>query len=209
MTELKPAQWVGHTLKHPFEGFDDMRWRKSGSLKIAFFIVFMLFLSQIAEERLSGFQFRQAYDKIFNIVPFIVSSVVIFAAWVVGSRAIGTFLDGEGTMRNICIFSAYALVPYIAQSFINTLLTHILIQDELVFIEGIRIVGTAWTAVLLFSAVRSVHNYSVGRTFLAIALTVAAMFVMLILLVLFMSLIQQVYRFVYTIITELIYRARV
>lgn len=209
MTELKPIQWVGYTLKHPFEGFDDMRWKKSGSLKIAFFIVFMLFLSQIAEERLSGFQFRQAYDKLFNIVPFIVSSVVIFAVWVVGSRAIGTFLDGEGTMRNICIFSAYALVPYIAQSFINTLLTHILIQDELVFIEGIRVIGTAWTAVLLFSAVRSVHNYSVGRTFLAIALTVAAMFIMLILLVLFMSLIQQVYRFVYTIITELTYRARV
>ncbi len=208
MTELKPLQWVRHAITHPFEGFEDMRWKKAGSLKIAFFIVFLLFISQIAEERLYGFQFYISYDKIFNVVPFIMKSVVIFAAWTIGNRAVCTFLDGEGTLRNICIYSAYALVPYIAQSFINTLLSHILIRDEFVFMEAIRIIGVCWTIMLLFSAVKAVHQYSFKQTVFAVIFTVAAMLIMLFLLVLFMSLIQQIYLFISTIYMEISYRLR-
>lgn len=208
MTELKPLQWVRHAITHPFEGFEDMRWKKAGSLKIAFFIVFLLFISQIAEERLYGFQFYISYDKIFNVVPFVMKSVVIFAAWTIGNRAVCTFLDGEGTLRNICIYSAYALVPYIAQSFINTLLSHILIRDEFVFMEAIRIIGVCWTIMLLFSAVKSVHQYSFKQTIFAVIFTVAAMLIMLFLLVLFMSLIQQIYLFISTVYMEITYRLR-
>ncbi len=208
MTELKPLEWLKHAITHPFEGFEDMRWKKAGSLKIAFFIVFLLFISQIAEERLYGFQFYISYDKIFNIVPFIMKSVVIFAAWTIGNRAVCTFLDGEGTLRNICIYSAYAFVPYIAQSFINTLLSHILIRDEFVFMEAIRITGVCWTIMLLFSAVKAVHQYSFKQTIFAAIFTVAAMLIMLFLLVLFMSLIQQIYLFISTVYMEISYRLR-
>ena len=208
MTELKPLEWLKHAITHPFEGFEDMRWKKAGSLEIAFFIVFLLFISQIAEERLYGFQFYISYDKIFNIVPFIMKSVVIFAAWTIGNRAVCTFLDGEGTLRNICIYSAYAFVPYIAQSFINTLLSHILIRDEFVFMEAIRITGVCWTIMLLFSAVKAVHQYSFRQTIAAVIFTVAAMLIMLFLLVLFMSLIQQIYLFISTVYMEISYRLR-
>ncbi|HAE52900.1 MAG TPA: hypothetical protein DCG30_06575 [Ruminococcus sp.] len=209
MMDLKPAQWVKHAVYHPVEGFEDMRWKKSGSLKIAFLIVFLLFLAQIADGRLYGFQFGVTYDKTFNIIPYIVQSIVLFAAWVVGNWSICTLLDGEGTMKNICIYSAYALIPYIAQIFINLILSHILIKDEAVFIQAISIIGTGWSAILLFSAIKSVHQYSFGKTVFAIILTIAAMFIMLFLLVLFMSLVQQVYIFISTIYTEISYRIRV
>ena len=75
--------------------------------------------------------------------------------------------------------------------------------------QVIEIIGTCWTVMLLFSAVKSVHQYSFGKTVLAVVLTLAAMFIMLFLLVLFMSLIQQVYIFISTVYTELSYRARV
>lgn len=209
MMDLKPTQWVKHAVYHPVEGFEDMRWKKSGSLKIAFLIVFLLFLAQIADGRLYGFQFGVTYDKTFNIIPYIVQSIVLFAAWVVGNWSICTLLDGEGTMKNICIYSAYALIPYIAQIFINLILSHILIRDEAVFIQAISIIGTGWSAILLFSAIKSVHQYSFGKTVFAIILTIVAMFIMLFLLVLFMSLVQQVYIFISTIYTEISYRIRV
>lgn len=201
MMDLRPGEWVKHSITHPAEGFEDMRWKKAGSLKIAFAIVLLLFLAQIADGRLYGFQFGISYDKTFNIIPYIVKSIVLFGAWVVGNWAVCTLLDGEGTMKNICIYSAYALIPYIAQIFINVLLSHILIQDEAVFMQAIRIIGVGWSVILLFSAIKSVHQYSFGKTVFAIILTIVAMLIMLFLLVLFMSLIQQVYIFISTIYT--------
>ena len=209
MMDLRPGEWVKHSITHPAEGFEDMRWKKAGSLKIAFAIVLLLFLAQIADGRLYGFQFGISYDKTFNIIPYIVKSIVLFGAWVVGNWAVCTLLDGEGTMKNICIYSAYALIPYIAQIFINVLLSHILIQDEAVFMQAIRIIGVGWSVILLFSAIKSVHQYSFGKTVFAIILTIVAMLIMLFLLVLFMSLIQQVYFFISTIYTEISYRVRV
>ena len=209
MMDLTQGQWVKHAVTHPFEGFEDMRWKKSGSLKIAMLIVVLLFFGEIAYGRLYGFQFYISYDKLFNIVPYIVRSFVLFGAWTVGNWAVCTLLDGEGTLKNICIYSAYALIPYLIQLYVNVLLSHILVRDEAVFMQVIEIIGTCWTVMLLFSAVKSVHQYSFGKTVLAVVLTLAAMFIMLFLLVLFMSLIQQVYIFISTVYTELSYRARV
>ena len=196
-------------MTHPVEGFEDMRWKRAGSLKIALLIVVLLFFGQIACGRLYGFQFYISYDKTFNIVPYIVRSFVLFGAWAIGNWAVCTLLDGEGTLRNITIYSAYALIPYVAQMYINVILSHFLIRDEYVFMQIIELIGIGWSAILLFSAIKSVHQYSFKKTVLAIVFTLSAMFIMLFLLVLFMSLIQQIFIFISNVYTELSYRAKV
>lgn len=209
MMELTQKQWVRHAVTHPVEGFEDMRWKKAGSLKIALLVIVLLFFGEIASGRLYGFQFYISYDKTFNIVPYIVRSFVLFGAWVIGNWSVCTLLDGEGTLRNICVYSAYALIPYVVQLYLNVILSHFLIRDEYVFMQIIELIGVGWTAILLFSAIKSVHQYSFKKTVLAVVLTLAAMFIMLFLLVLFMSLIQQIFIFISTVYTELSYRAKV
>ncbi len=209
MMELTQKQWVRHAVTHPVEGFEDMRWKKAGSLKIALLVIVLLFFGQIAYGRLYGFQFYISYDKTFNIVPYIVRSFVLFGAWVIGNWSVCTLLDGEGTLRNICVYSAYALIPYVVQLYLNVILSHFLIRDEYVFMQIIELIGVGWTAILLFSAIKSVHQYSFKKTVLAVVLTLAAMLIMLFLLVLFMSLIQQIFIFISTIYTELSYRTKV
>ena len=209
MMDLSERQWLKHAVTHISDGFEDMRWKKAGSLAAAFIIVGMLFLGEIAYSRLFGMQFYVSQDKLFSVVPFIMRSFVLFAVWTVGNWAVCTLLDGEGTMRNICIYSAYALVPYVAQLWIRVLLSHILIADEMVFMEVIKLIGTGWTVILLFSAVKSVHQYTFGKTAVAICLTLAAMLIMLVLLILFMSLVQQVWIFISAVFTEVTYRVKV
>lgn len=209
MMDLTNRQWVSHAVTHPMEGFEDMRWKKAGSVRIATGIILLWFVASIFYERLYGFQFYATTDKMFNVIPFIVQTVIVFLTWVVGNWAVCTLLDGEGTMRNIYIYSAYALLPYIVSIYLEVLLSHVLIRDEFVFIQAVQIIGQLWTAVLLFSAVKSVHQYSVLKTIAAILLTVGAMLIILFLLVLLLSLFQQVYVFFYSVYTEIAYRIKV
>lgn len=202
-------RWLKYTVMHPFEGFENMRWKKSGSLKTAFIIIVLFFFGVIARDRLYGLQFAEQYDRTFNIIPYVIESIVLFAAWTVGNWSICTLLDGEGTIKNICIYSAYALVPYVVQIYINVILSHLLVRDEYVFMQVIEVVGTVWSIIMIFSAVKAVHQYSVKKTFTAILLTVAAMLIMLLLLILFMVLLQQIWIFISAVCTEIIYRLRV
>ena len=209
MLDLNDKQFVKHVITHPFEGFEDLRWKKKGSMKIAILIVFLLFFQQVAFSRLYGFQYYSDYDKIFNIVPYIFRSFILFGTWVVANWAMCTLFDGEGSMKNIFIYSAYALIPYIAGYLIGTLLSHFLIKDEYIFIQSFEIIGTCWTFVLAISAMKAVHQFSFGKTIALILLTLVAMIAMLFLLVLLLTLFQQVLIFILTIYTELSYRLRV
>ncbi len=209
MLDLTKGQFVKHVVTHPFEGFEDLRWKKAGSMGIAIFVVCMLFVQQVAYSRLYGFQYYSDYDKIFNIVPYIFKSFIIFGTWVVANWAMCTLFDGEGTMKNIFINSAYALIPYITGYLIGTVMSHFLIKDEYVFIQSIEIIGTCWTFVLLISGIKAVHQFSFGKTIALMLLTIAAMIAILFLLVLLLTLFQQVIIFILSIYTELSYRLRV
>lgn len=209
MMDLTQPQWVKHVIFHPFEGFEDLRWKKGGTLKYTVIVVAALFVALIANDRWCGFQFRPLPDAMFSVVPYIMRSVVYFLAWVLGNWAICTLLDGEGSMKNICIYSSYALIPYIVSTFVNVVLSHILVRAEYVFFSSVYYIGLIWTAVLLFSAIKAVHQYSFTKTVAAILLTLFAMLVILFLAVLLLSLFQKVYVFFYSLYTEILYRIRV
>ena len=209
MLDLTKGQFVKHVIFHPFEGFEDLRWKKQGSMGIAFAIVCLLFIQQIAYNRLYGFQYYSDYDKIFNIVPYIFKSFILFGTWVVANWAMCTLFDGEGSMKNIFINSAYALIPYITGYLVGTVMSHFLIRDEYVFIQAVEIIGLCWSFVLFISGIKAVHQFSFGKTIALILLTLVAMLAILFLLVLLLTLFQQVLIFIMSIYTELSYRLRV
>ena len=60
--------------------------------------------------------------------------------------------------------------------------------------------------VLIISAMKAVHQYTMPKTLLAILFTVVAMVIIVLVLMLLVSLFQQVVMFVYSIYTELMYR---
>ncbi len=209
MLDLTRGQFVKHVIMHPFEGYEDLRWKKAGSMPIAIVVVCLLFVQQIAYSRLYGFQYYSDYDKMFNIVPYIFKSFILFGTWVVANWAMCTLFDGEGSMKNIFINSAYALIPYIAAYLIGTVMSHFLIRDEYVFIQAVEIIGTCWSFVLLISGIKAVHQFTFFKTIMLMLLTIVAMIAMLFLLVLLLTLFQQVLIFILSIYTEISYRFRV
>ena len=208
MYEFSTLGWVRHVVFHPFEGFEDLRWKKQGSLKVALILVVMLFIAMVANNRMVGFAFNTNTVKVFNVVPLIVQSVVYFATWVIGNWCICTLLDGEGTLKKICVYSAYALVPYIICSYIAVFISNFIITEEAIWFHAFTYLGMGWSIILMISAMKAVHQYSIPKTLVSILLTLVAMLLILFLAILLLSLFQQVYVFVYTIYTEIAYRIR-
>ena len=137
--------WLKHCIFPPVEGLEDLRWKKQGSLKIAMVIVFLLFVDMVADRQLTGFQFNTAYVKVFNVVPLLVQSVVYFFTWVIANWALCTLFDGEGTLKKICIYSAYALVPYIICSYISIFISNFIVEDEKIWMSAIYYLGLIWS----------------------------------------------------------------
>lgn len=208
MYEFSTLGWLKHVIFHPVEGFEDLRWKKQGSLKVSMVIVLLLFIAMVANRQLTGFQFNTAYVKIFNVIPLLVQSVVYFFTWVIGNWALCTLFDGEGTLKKICIYSAYALVPYIVCTFIAVFMSNFLVQEEAIWIYAVNYLGIGWSLVLMIQAMKAVHQYSFTKTIISMIFTVIAMLLILFLAILLLSLFQQVYVFGYSIYTEIAYRIR-
>lgn len=204
--DMPAWKWPFYIMRHPFEGFEDLRWKKAYNMKVAMVIVALFFIVSVCDQLMTGFPFNNNYVKIFNIVPIVIQSIVLFFTWVIGNWSLCTLFDGEGTMKNICVNSAYALVPYIIGKVINIILSNCLVKSEGAFITFVSYVAIVWSAMLLISGMRTVHQYSIPKTILFMFITLLAMVVIIILLVLLISLFQQVYLFVYSIYTELLYR---
>ncbi len=204
--DMPKWKWPFYIMIHPFEGFEDLRWKKAYSMRVSMVIVALFFIISVCEQLMTGFLFNENYVKIFNIVPIIIQTLVLFFTWVIGNWALCTLFDGEGTMKNICANTAYALVPMLIGKVVNIILSNCLQKTESAFIVFVSYLTLLWTAILLISGMRTVHQYSIPKTLLFMFITVCAMLVIIILLVLLVSLFQQVYVFVYSIYTELLYR---
>lgn len=204
--DMPAWKWPFYVMAHPFEGYEDLRWKKAYNMKVALVIVALFFIVSVCEQLMTGFIFDRSGVRIFNVVPIVVRTLVLFFTWVIGNWALCTLFDGEGTMKNICVNTAYALVPYIIGRAINIILSNCLQSGEAAFITFVDYITIVWTVVLLISGMKTVHQYGFWKTIISMFFTLCAMVIIVILLVLLVSLFQQVYVFVYSIYTELLYR---
>lgn len=204
--DLPAWQWPFYIMRHPFEGYEDIRWKKAYNMKVAMVIVVLFFVVSVCDQLMTGFLHNYSMVKVFNIVPIVISSIIMFITWVVGNWALCTLFNGEGTMRNICVNTAYALVPFIIGKVVNIILSNCLTRDESMFLNFVSYLTIAYSALLLISGMKTVHQYNFWQTILSMFFTLIAMVIIIILAVLLVSLFQQVYLFVYAIYTELLYR---
>jgi hypothetical protein len=203
---LKAWQWPFYVMRHPFEGYEDLRWKKGYDMRVALVIVLAFFIVSVMRDLLIGFLYGGASIKVFNVVPYISSTIILFFLFVIGNWALCTLFDGEGSMKNICCVTAFALVPLILSMILNTILSNILLPAESAFYLVVEWLGILWSVIMLLSGMRVVHQYSVPKTLIAVIFTVVAMLIMIFIAVLLMTLFQQVFIFGYSIYTEIQYR---
>ena len=92
---------------------------------------------------------------------------------------VSTINDGEGSLKNIYILTAYSLIPYVLITPAKVLLTYVFTQNESFFINIMATAAIIWSAVILYVGLMNIHNYNFGETLKNVILTLFIMIIAL------------------------------
>lgn len=205
MPEKKTATNPFYTVMHPFDASYDIRFKGKGNAVISLIILAVLFLTTIFQRQNTGYIFN--YNKLSDLNVFMqfITAILPFLLFVIGNWIVAMLLNGTGRMRDIWIYTAYCLVPFILGNIMAVLLSNVLVMEE-PFASYAQVFGAGWSLVALFIGLMVMHEYKFVTSVFSCVCTVFVMFILLFAIMLVGSLASDFYGFVVTIIREVMLR---
>lgn len=192
-------------ITNPFKGFDEMKYLKRGDLRYSFIILLLAGIVRVIERTSTGF-IRTGYNVTvpFLSVPLVLTlfyapiMLIVLANW-----SITTLTNGKGTFRNIFQTYTYALYPTIFLRLAAVGLSHVVTGNELFFVNALVGLGTLMLYAYFFIGLIVVHEYTFFKAVLMVMLTILAMLIIVFVVALFLSLLNNFVGFVYILLYEL------
>lgn len=205
-----PQKWryFGHAMRHPLDGYEDIRWNKGGSAIIGCACIALAGLSLLLRIQYTGFRFNTYAAETVNLPIIFVGAVGIILLFTVSNWSLCVLFDSEAYYKDIFVCTSYSLVPFAVSILLTTWMSYGLCTDESMILSVISTVGVLWSFVLLFFGMKEMHQYSAGKTIWSLLLTLVGILLLLFLLFMISSLFQQMVSFVRTLTSELFYRMR-
>ena len=82
-------------------------------------------------------------------------------------------------------------------------LSNVLTLDESAFYYAVQWIGYGWTAICMFIAIREVHQYTLSKTVVTLAITFAGLVIVVVIAAIVYSVFSQLIGFISTIWSEL------
>ena len=198
--------WLFHTVNHPSDGFYWIRHQEKGSVAIAVLLV-ILYAAIFSMNRIgAAFIVNDIEPRSVNSVAELFGVLVLFLVICTGNWSVTCLMEGEGRFRDIVTAVGYSLVPMIVCTALATVVSQFLAENEEAFYTILMGVGIAWTLLLMLTGIMQVHNYTLGKTLVTLFLTVIAVLIIVFLALLVINFITQVWSFLRSIYTELVFR---
>lgn len=201
------SKYPFYCMFHPMNGYDDLKAENSGSFWRANCILVALFVVSVLAHQLTGYAYNMNRVEQLNIWVTLCSTVGVFVAFVVCNWAVTTIMEGKGKLKEIWVFMAYAMLPYVLFSAAMIVCSNLLTIDEGAFYSAVQWVGYLWTALCMVIALREVHMYNLKKTFGTILLTLAGLVIVVVLVAIVYSVFSQLIGFITTLWSEISMRA--
>lgn len=207
MTKKEKLLYPFYVLLHPFDGFYEVRHRGKGSIPVALLLVFLFGLSFSLNRRYASFVVNMVNPRSVDSRAEIIGVYVAVLLFSAANWSITCLMEGEGRFRDILTVAGYALLPMVLTLVPATILSQFIASDE----EGIYslLIGIAifFSAILFLIGIMVIHNFGFGKTLVTIVLTFISLVIIVFIILLLTSLVQQVMFFLESVYTELVLRA--
>jgi hypothetical protein len=188
---------------HPLNGYWELKREKKGDVYAASLILLMLVIIYILRRQITGFIFNYNIISQMNLLVQVTSVVIPFLLWCVANWCITTLVDGEGSIKDIYIASAYAFIPIVLLNIPMLILSRVLTVKELSVYTLIDGIAYIWTGFLMLTGIMTIHQFSLKKTILTIFIAILTMAIMVFLFMLFFSVIAQMINVVLLIYKEI------
>ena len=193
-------------ITHPFDGFWDLIHEKKGTIAAANTFLILFLLIRVLKLIATNFQFISAPIQHINIFEEMGSLLLPFIVLCVANWAMTTLFEGKGRFRDIYMAMCYALVPYILIQLPMILVSNMLTYEEGSIYSVMLSFSVIWCAFLAFIGLMEIHDYSPGKTFIFVIVTIVGASVILFLMLVFFSLLSDAVSFFVSFYREIIFR---
>ena len=196
-----------YVMFHPFDGFWDVKREKRGNLKSAIVIAVLFFVFYALNLQFGGYIVTKTISEEVNVLYHVALMFLPLLLWVISNWCFTTLMDGKGSMRDIIIATCYALKPYVIFALPMLVLSNVLAVSEIPFYMVLQAIVVGWVIFLLFSGLMMTHDYSLGKSVLTVILILVGICLIIFIMLLILSIAQDLYQFVYNIYQELSFRS--
>lgn len=196
-----------YVITHPFDGFYDMKHEHRGAMRVALFNIFFFWVSYSINRQYAGFVVNRINPLSLNTIVDLIAVITMFLLFCIGNWSITSLMDGEGKFKDIVMSVSYAMTPMNLVFVPATILGNYVADNEEAFYFMLISISVVWFLILLFVGIMTVHGYSLLKTIATLFLTFVAMLIIIFLILLMTTLVQQVLMFIKSIYTELLFRA--
>lgn len=203
---LDSLNYARHVIFHPFDGYWDLKHERRGDIGAATVILFLTILAWVFSRQYEAFIFNTRNVAYLNIFSEAINILLPFVLWCVVNWALTTLMEGKGTLRDIYIATAFALIPIIIVFIPATVLSHLLAKAEGDLLSLLKSGALIWTIGLVFISTMITHEYSSAKAVAMSVATIAGIAIVLFISLLYVSVLNQVIGFGYKLYLELIFR---
>ncbi|MDD3106734.1 MAG: Yip1 family protein [Bacilli bacterium] len=195
-----------YLITHPIKGFDEFKREKTSRGDIAIFYLVMMIITQIVAYNKNGFLVNLNNPDDFNL--FLTIALVIFPVFIItiANWSSTVLMDGKGTMKEIFRVICYAFFPFVWLGLFSTILSNFITVDEIIFFQFFTGLGTILLGYMVFFGLMGIHEYGLLKNIFMVFATIVAIAVILFIMLLFLSLIQQVYSYIASVYKEFVMR---
>ncbi len=199
-------RYLFYTVSHPSDGFYWIRHQERGSVAIAILLVILYAFAFSMNRIYASFVVNDIEPRTVNSLAELSGVLVLFLVLCVGNWSITCLMEGEGRFKDIVIAIGYSMLPMLVTTVLATIVSQAVAENEEAFYTILMGLGTAYSVIMMLVGIMQVHNYTLGKTLITLFLTVAAVIIIIFLALLVINFITQVYTFLRSIYTELIFR---
>lgn len=195
-----------HCCVRPFDGFWDLTHEKRGSMAAANTIVVLVLLTNLIKLGYTSFLFGPVNWDEVNMILTIAQFLAPFIIYCVANWCLTTLFDGKGKLSDIWMGTAYAMTPYVIIQIPLVIMSNFVTEEEGAFYEYFGYFSLIWCAMLVVASVMMIHDFLLGKAFMALVFSAVGMLIIVFILVLFFSLISDGFSYFYSIYKETVFR---